>query len=83
MTRCVMLPPIMFPEPTPNVIPALALVRQSSPDDVEEADRIEEMAMARYRTSRDLLDIAEAAERRAEAMARLEYSLRRGHSEAA
>jgi hypothetical protein len=83
MTRCVMLRRVMFPEPMPPATPALALVRQPDPDLVEEADRIEELAMARYRTSRDLVDIADAAQRRAEAIARLEYTLRRVHPEAA
>lgn len=78
-----MMQRIMYSEPTLPGLPALALVRQPSPDDVEVADRNEEMAMARYRTSRDLLDIAEAAQRRAEAIARLEYSLRRVQPEAA
>ena len=83
MTRCVILPAVMFPKPTPPVTATLALVRQSSDDLVEEADRFEQVAMARYRTSRDLDDIAEAAQRRAEAIARLEHSLRRVHPEAA
>jgi hypothetical protein len=73
----------MFPEPTPQSPAALALVRQPSSFLVEEADRCEQAAMVRYRTSRDLVDIAEAAQRRAEAIVRLEHSLRRVHPEAA
>jgi hypothetical protein len=73
----------MLHEPTPDRSAALSLVRQPSSFLVEEADRSEQAALARYRTSRDLLDIAEAAQRRAEAIARLEHSLRRVHPEAA
>lgn len=83
MTRCVILPSIMLPEPTTPVTAALALVRQTSADLVEEADRHEQAAVARYRTSRGLVDIAEAAQRRADAIARLEHSLRRVDPEAA
>ena len=77
------MPSVMLPEPTTPVTAALALVRQTSADLVEEADRHEQAAVARYRTSRDLVDIAQAAQRRAEAIARLEHSLRRVDPEAA
>jgi hypothetical protein len=72
-----------IPEPTPSPVPALVVVPPSSTHLVEEADRSEQAAMARYMTARHLVDIAEAAVRRADALARLEHSLRTVHPEAA
>ena len=72
-----------LPEPTPPVTTVLALVPPSPDDLVEEVDRRERAAVARYLTSRQLVDIAETALRRAEALARLEHSLRRIDAEAA
>ena len=49
----------------------------------EEANHREDAAVARYLTSRTFAEIAESAQRRADAIARLELSLRHVDSEAA
>jgi hypothetical protein len=73
-----------LPDQTPPPAPAaLALVRPSPAVLAEEADRREEASVARYLTSRRFAEIAETARLRAEAIARLEHSLRRVGPEAA
>ncbi len=80
MMRCIMRPFEQIPPP-PTARAALAAYVPGFL--AEAADHREEAAVARYLTSRTFVEIAELAQRRADAIARLELSLRRVDADAA
>jgi hypothetical protein len=85
MTRCVMMRAIMRPfeqiPPPPSARAALAAYVPGFL--AADADLRESTAVARYLTSRTFAEIADSACRRADAIARLEHSLRRVDADAA